>query len=384
MHTFSTNHSSTNKSTRKRAIFIFMGSHTFRSALYETVDITFIRNLFEYRLVDHSDILVTSIFPKRIPEEKYREITEKEDNLRKLAQNNGIEIQFYHIKSRTIKDVINASKDINRIATNYDDRFIWAMNYFNCFIGVLIKKQNQETHLHFDIRGLVPEEELFYSKSNILFRLVKFMILRIMGRINIKNADSISVVSRRFKEYIVKKYNLISQKVVTIPCFFDQNQFYFDETLRLKFRNKYHIADHQKLIFYSGTLLKWQEPDLLFSFIKNLQIQDNHQELRFMILTLNQEKARQYMLKYNIKDLIIESASGQTLTGLYSAADIGIAVRSDNLVSYFSSPVKIPEYLGTQNCLILLECIGDFGLDLKNKKYALIKKDKKDLLTTNI
>jgi hypothetical protein len=192
------------------------------------------------------------------------------------------------------------------------------------------------------------------------------------------------VVTRRFREYIVKRYNLRSQKVVTIPCYFDQNQFYFDETLRLKFRNQYHISDNQKLIFYSGMLQKWQEPDLIFSFIKNLQIKDNHQDLRFMILTFDQKEARRYELKYNIKDLIIESACGQTLTGLYSAADIGIAFRSNDPVSYFSSPVKIPEYLGAQKCLISLEWIGDFGSDLQNKKYTLIKKNKKDLFSINI
>ena len=85
-----------------------------------------------------------------------------------------------------------------------------------------------------------------------------------------------------------------------------------------------------------------------------------------------------------LKDLIIDTARGSDLNGVYNAADIGIAVRTADWVSKVSSPVKIPEYLATQNSLILLESVGDYGLDLKNKKYALIKKNEKELLNTQL
>ena len=55
-----------------------------------------------------------------------------------------------------------------------------------------------------------------------------------------------------------------------------------------------------------------------------------------------------------------------------------------NIVSYVSSPVKIPEYLSTGNSLVSLTYIGDFGVDLQQKNYVLLKQDKNDLLATNI
>jgi hypothetical protein len=103
-----------------------------------------------------------------------------------------------------------------------------------------------------------------------------------------------------------------------------------------------------------------------------------------MIVTFDREKARNFEAAYEVKDLIIDTASGNQLNGIYNAADIGIATRSEDWVSKVSSPVKIPEYLATQNSLILFESIGDFGLDMKGKQYAVVKKNKEELLNMNI
>jgi hypothetical protein len=183
---------------------------------------------------------------------------------------------------------------------------------------------------------------------------------------------------------VISNYGVISSHIDVIPCFYDDKVFYVDEELRKKFRRKYQIADPQKLLLYSGMLQKWQMPDILFGFFKNMQQQDTHRELRLMIVTFDREKALNFAAAYGISDLIVDTASGNELNGVYNAADIGIATRSDDWVSKVSSPVKIPEYLATQNSLILLESIGDFGLDMKDKKYAIVKKNKEDLLNMNV
>jgi hypothetical protein len=123
---------------------------------------------------------------------------------------------------------------------------------------------------------------------------------------------------------------------------------------------------------------------MLFAFLKKLQMQDKNQNFKLMVITFDHEKARKYAAKYDIKDLIIEAVSGTVLNGVYNAADIGIITRTEDWASKVSAPVKIPEYLATKNCLILLESIGNYGTELMHKKYALVKKDKADLLNTNI
>jgi glycosyltransferase involved in cell wall biosynthesis len=232
--------------------------------------------------------------------------------------------------------------------------------------------------------GLVPEEELYYSESNIISRLIKFCALKVIVRINFKKADSVSVVSKRFKDYMVARYNIEPAVIDIMPCFYDSNSFFADSEQRRDFRQKYQIKDGQKLILYSGGLQKWQVPDMLFAFLKKLQMQDKNRSFKFMVSTFDHEKARKYTAKYHIKDLIIDSTSAADLNGVYNAADIGIATRTDDWVSKVSAPVKIPEYLATKNCLVLMESIGNYGTELMHKKYALVKKDKADLLNTTI
>ena len=361
-----------------------MGGHNFWEGLFDTVNIGFIRNLFQYRLANYSELLLTTIVPPGVSEDKYVMLEEKEEKLRKLLVKFGVRINFYHIQGRTVKGLLTAVKEIQSLTKKHDHRFIWANNYFNCAIGVLIKKRLPNTYLHFDIRGLTPEEELYYSDSNIFNNFTHFLVLKFLERINLNHADSVSVVSRRFKEYILSKYHLNSIPFEILPCYFDPNQFNINKGSREQFRKKYQIADDQKVILYSGMLQKWQKPDLLFSFFKMIQQQDNAGKFRFMMLTFDKDKALHYVTEYGIKEMIVDSASDDVLNSLYNAADIGVITRSADMVSFVSSPVKIPEYLATGNSIVLLESVGDFGVDLKNKKYALVKKNKSDLLATTI
>lgn len=367
-----------------KAILVFMSSHKFWEGLYDTVDIGFVINLFKHQLANYSVLLMTTIVPPQISKTKYDELIRKEDELKLTLLPFGVTIEFFHIAGRTLPGVFNTLKEIRSRISPYNQTVIWSKNYFNCFIGVLVKRKVAGTHLHFEMSGLVPEEELIYSNSNIPYRIAKFLVLKFLERINLLNADTISTVSKRFKEYVVKKYHVKSQNIEILPCFFDHHQFHLDKDLRSEFRKKYQIDDDQTVILYSGMLQKWQNPDLLFTFLRNIQQQDTSEAFRLMLLTFDQEKARKYCSKYGLKDVIITAASGEELNALYNAADIGLAFRSADMVSFVSSPVKIPEYLATGNSLILLEYIGDYGLDLQGKKYALVKKNETDLLRTTI
>lgn len=373
-----------NRSSNGKEIFIFLAGLNFWEGLFDNANIKFIRNLFELRLVNFSQMLMTIITSKHLSSDKYKILLKKEEQIQKIALEYRLNIEFYHIEGRAIRSVLRASKEIREKTVSYEKRFIWSTNYFNCFIGILVKNQLPDTYLHFEMIGLAPEEELFYSESNIIFRLTKFLILRILGRIDVKRADSVSVVSKQFKDYIISKYRLSPEFVEVVPCYYDNKVFFSNKELRRQFRLKYQINDHQKLFLYSGMLQKWQMPELLFAFFKKMQMQDKNHEFRFMIITFDQKKAQNYAAKHEIKDLIIDAVSGNDLNGVYNAGDIGIATRTSDLVSNVSSPVKIPEYLATKNSLILLESIGDYGVELKHKKYTLVKKNKKDLLNTTV
>jgi glycosyltransferase involved in cell wall biosynthesis len=367
-------------SKKKKPIFVFMGGHNFWEGLYDTVNIAFILNLLNAGLIHSYDLLMTTVVDEGLPEDKLNILEQKENALRKKLEENGIRIAFYQIPGRTIRGIKQASEEIKKIISPYQHRFIWAQNYFNGYIGQILKKSIHETDLHFDMRGLVPQEEFFYSSSNLLSRIAKFFVLQFIEKTNLDHADSITVVSKRFLDYIHGKYRRNSKPSYLLPNYFDEQRFFVDPLVREIYRDKYKIKKDQTLILYSGMLQKWQDPDLLFAFIKHLQKQDQDGLYRFIILTYDQEKALHFSDKYKIKDLIIDDADGDALNGIYNAADIGLAFRDDNIASVVSCPVKIPEYLAAGNSIILLESIGDFGHDLAGKKFVLVKKNKKELL----
>lgn len=367
-----------------RSIFIYLCSHRFWLGLFETADLSYIRNLFIHQIVQDTDVLMTIFVPEGVAGQKIDKLSKKEEALREFLKGYGADVTFLHLRGRKITDILNTPARIHQLTQNYRNRLIWAKNYFNCFIGVLIKKRHRDIRLHFDMSGLVPEEVLYYSRYFLLLRLLFFLILKIVERVNCKKADSVSVVSRRFKEYIVSRHHLAEQKVSVIPVLFDYGKFFLNWELRKQYRERFIITEEQKLILYSGTLIKWQETDRLFAFFRRIQDQDINREYRFMILTFDQAKARHYKEKYGIDKLILETASSEELNGFYNAADIGIAIRSADKVSFFSSPVKIPEYLATGNSLITLDYIGDFGSDLKGKDFALLKPNLEVLLITGI
>ncbi len=363
-------------------VLIFLAGLNFWEGLFDNINTAFLRNLFRFRPAFFPRIIMTIILPVSMNPKQAGILAAKEHHLSEMAHKNGSAIEFVHIRGRTLLGMIGAFSEIAQKAAPFNRRFIWAHNYFNCFLGLLIRNRLQKTWLHFDMLGLAPEEELLYSESPLIFRMVRFAVLKLLGRINTARADSISVVSGRFKAYVMDRYRIKASKIQVIPCFYDPAAFFGDTGIRQKYRLKYGIADDQKLFLYSGMLQKWQMPDLLFEFFRRMQRLGGENEFRFMIATFDTGKAARYARKYHLTDLIIESVSGEDLNGIYNAADIGVATRTDDWVSRVSSPVKIPEYLVTGNSLILLQSIGDFGQDLKGRKYALVKTGPKDLLST--
>ena len=232
------------------AVYLFfLAGMNFWEGLFDNVNIKLIRNLLAFQLPDISHILMTIIVPNRLPAEKAGLLSKKEDLIKNIADAYKISVEFCHIRGRTISGLKAARKEICRKTILFEKRFIWGSNYFNCFLGVLIKRQIPNTLLHFEMMGLAPEEELLYSESRTAYKIFKFLTLRCLCRINLKYADSISVVSKQFKHYMIARYGVSASLIDVIPCFYDDKVFYVDRKLRNRFRIKYHIADNQETDF---------------------------------------------------------------------------------------------------------------------------------------
>ena len=165
---------------RRNEVFIFLAGLNFWEGLFDNSNIKFIKNILSFHIVKSNYILMTIITPYHLSSEKLAILKEKEEVLRKIANDHSTIIEFCYVKGRTIGELYNSFNKIYKKTFFYRKRFIWASNYFNCFLGALIKQRIPHTYLHFEMMGLAPEEELLYSESNIVSRIIKFLTLKII------------------------------------------------------------------------------------------------------------------------------------------------------------------------------------------------------------
>jgi len=125
-------------------------------------------------------------------------------------------------------------------------------------------------------------------------------------------------------------------------------------------------------------------PVEIFRFYSNIAKQDHGKNCVFLFLTLDKEKAIHLSKSYPIHNLIIKSLYDKDLLGIYNASDIGVICRNKDIVNHVASPTKIGEYLSTGNSVILTEGIGDYSKDLRDKKFAIVKKDISAFLETSL
>ena len=116
-----------------------MSSHKFWEGLFDTVDIGFVLNLYKHQLSSPSKILMTCIVPQGISNTKYDLLLLKENKLKNALLEYGAAIEFFHIQGRNVFEVFKAVKGIKLRIQPFTQKFIWAKNYYNSFISVLIK-----------------------------------------------------------------------------------------------------------------------------------------------------------------------------------------------------------------------------------------------------
>lgn len=361
-------------------VFVFLGGHDVFRGLFESHNINFIKTLYKNKILNYRHVIITIIIKKKLTAFEKNLLDQKCKILESIAKKYDFQLEIYFIKGRSFLNIYKTYNDLQSKIRLFNKQIIWCHNYYNGLIGAIFKKKLSNSYFHLDLKGIPPEEELYYSNSNIIFRYLKYIILKIIEIYIIKFSDSISVVSNRFKNHIIKKFNY-KNNIVVYPSVYDKDIFLYDENLRNKYRKIYKFSKKDKVILYSGSLEKWQNPNILFKFFKKIELYKN---IKTFVLTHEIEKALLSKKKYNLENVTIDSAKGEKLVGIYNAVDIGVICRKNDLVNNVSSPTKIAEYLITKNSLILTESIGDYGIDLKKEEYALTMKNLSELSNISI
>ncbi len=365
--------------------FVFLAGQDITRGVFDSHCINFLNKLYQNKTCLSNKVIMTFITNKVLSKEDTEIISRKEDYLKQLSHNYGFKLTIYHIKGKTISQIIKSYKVMCDILHNEKNIIIWAHNFYNGLIGTLLVKHFNRAYFHLDLKGVPPEEELYYSHDIWLIRYLKYLILKLAGRLSIANSHSISVVSNRFRQYLIKKYNLSNHKMLVVyPSVYDEKIFHVDVSLREEYRKKFNLKEDDKLIIFSGSMQNWQLPDNIFRLFKEIQKQNKNKLYKFIILTFQIEETVKYCDNYKLSEVLVTSAKERDLTGIYNAADIGIICRKDDLVNNVASPTKIAEYLATANSILLTNSIGDYGYFLQDKDYAIVKHNTEAFVQTKI
>lgn len=310
--------------------------------------------IFKGNISDHEQGM---IFRRKL--EDLENLISKEDLL--LIDKRSLQNLGTHIKH--VEFLIERHRKENTV--------LLCQNYYTSFIGSIIKKRHPEVHFHASLRGVVPEEHLFYGKSNLLINSLHYFATKYFERRFLKRIDSISVVSNKFKSYLINKY-AIDRPIVVFPTLFNHTIFYFDKSIQENTRKELGIQRNEVLLTYSGSFQKWQNPDIIFKLCS--KVLDKLSNYKLLIITYDRKKAKQLINCYHIPEnkVFVKTGAPAEVNKWLNASDVCLLLRKDDLVNQVASPTKFLEYLVTKNKIIMTDNIGDYSDIIKSTEYGLV------------
>ena len=178
-----------------------------------------------------------------------------------------------------------------------------------------------------DIRGANMEEvKQFFGFNSMRQRLKVSNYKKAIKSLN--RVKRISVVSDSLKTYLVEKFGLNAENIVINSCLAGKH-FNINYKKREEVRQRLNLEeDDVLLVFSSGGVARWQDNNVLKSFIRN-----RIKLLNLSKIEIHQDKViNKFVDYYDIPDYL-------------NAADIAVLWRGESVVNKVASPVKFSEYL---------------------------------------
>lgn len=235
----------------------------------------------------------------------------------------------------------------------------------------LILRQIMKFKWIFDMRGLVAEEYVGHGtwrENGLKFRLVK-----IMEKTCLINADFITVLTHRQKDYIsALPFLRTRNKVINvIPCCVDLDKFYFSAEKRMDVIKDLGL-DKKFILMYLGSLgTCYLLPEMLDYF---LYLKKKINNSYFLFVTHSDEEVINRLAKkkgLTSEEFKTMSIPFEEVPRILSVADVGIYFINP-YKKFGSSPIKFGEYLACGIPVIINAGIGDSEEIVKKHKIGTI------------
>ena len=206
-------------------------------------------------------------------------------------------------------------------------------------------------------QGVVGAESYMRNQSKIRSKILNFL-----EKFALKKSKICLCVSSTQQKYYEKAYSLnLNNKCLVMPCFNTMLQ-------QQSFQN---INKYKNNIFcYIGSLAIWQCFEETIKFYSEIE-KKSQDPCLLKIFTKDIEKAKEIVIKNNIKNYDIKFVPQDKLADELSDCKYGFILRKDNIVNNVATPTKMSTYLANGIIPIFSSSIKDFSILAQKYKYLI-------------
>jgi glycosyltransferase involved in cell wall biosynthesis len=201
----------------------------------------------------------------------------------------------YHKKPpvfSTVYDLWRLKREV--ISLHKRDKFsiVHCRSYITSLVGLWMKHKFKIKFI-FDMRGFWADERVegnlwnlknpFYKKIYSFFKKNEMEFFQ--------QSDSVISLTDAAKEYVIKEFNISSEKITVIPCSVDQDLFNTDgitENQKNALREELGLSINDFVLLYLGSLGTWYMYDEMVSFFNELK--KYKPNAKFLFLTPDKNK----------------------------------------------------------------------------------------------
>ncbi len=232
----------------------------------------------------------------------------------------------------------------------------------------IIKKVNNNLLVFADIHGAF-EELIEFPAERKVKAIAQKMFYKYVKKVEntyIRKFDHILAVSESLKRYLVSQYHVECNRIHIVPCSIEQVCLDVEKAKKQRSlaREKYGIADDEKLFIYSGGVSKWQ---CIEETVQMFQKICEECEGKSKLLILSGSKA--IISQYASEKIVIDSLEASEVAKTLLAGDYAFLLRANYVTNNVAYPNKFLEYVSAGLKVVTTPFVDDVAEAVR--KYNL-------------
>lgn len=223
-------------------------------------------------------------------------------------------------------------------------------------------------------RPFIIEMHAIYEMA--IYKLVMTRVLYLL-------ADKIVVLAQSSKNFLIKRYNFIKDKIVVIPNGINLERF--DVLKDNEIRSRYNIRE-KYIVGYTGTFFPWQGVEYLVKAIP--YVLNEIKDVKFLLVGYGPEfefiKELLYKMELEAKVILTGKVSPEEIPNYIASMDIFVIPRPSTLATETALPLKLLEAMAAGKSIIATEMGGLSEVIVHNENGILIPSPEPEELAKKI